>query len=307
MSFLVDGGRSLLVAGTRSAGKTSFLTSLLVEIMRKTRIISVEDTLELPVQAFRNIGYNIQNMKVRSALTSITSELAADEGVRTSLRMGDSALIVGEIRSKEALALYEAMRIGALANVVAGTIHGADPYSVFDRVVNDLGVPRTSFKATDIIAVVNPVKSADGLKKSKRLVQITEVRKQWEHDPQAEGGFMDLMKYNAQTDTLDATQDLLNGDSDILKSIASNVRVWAGDWDAIWENILLRAHIKKTLVDFATISKQPGILEADFVVTSNDVFHRVCDNIQEEVGNLDTKRIYIDWESWLKKAITMRT
>ncbi|MDO8555957.1 MAG: type II/IV secretion system ATPase subunit [Nanoarchaeota archaeon] len=307
MSFLIDGGRSLLVAGTRSAGKTSFLTSLLVEIMRKTRIITVEDTLEIPVSAFSDLGYNIQNMKVRSALTSITSELAADEGVRTSLRLGDSALIVGEIRSKEALALYEAMRIGALANVVAGTIHGADPYSVFDRVVNDLGVPRTSFKATDIIAVVNPIKSADGLKKSKRVVQITEVRKQWEQDPVTEGGFMDLMKYNASTDTIEPTQDLLNGDSDIIKSIASNVKEWAGNWDAIWDNILLRAQIKKTLVDFATISKQPRLLEAEFVVTSNDVFHRICDNIQSEVGSLDSKRIFIEWESWIKKSITMGT
>ena len=35
MSFVIDGSRSMLVAGTRSAGKSSFLGSLLVEIMRK--------------------------------------------------------------------------------------------------------------------------------------------------------------------------------------------------------------------------------------------------------------------------------
>src|SRR3989344_4293763 len=100
-------------------------------------------------------------MKVQSALMKGGSELSADEGIRSSLRLGDSALIVGEIRSMEALALYEAMRIGALANVVAGTIHGDSPYGVFDRVVNDLKVPRTSFKATDIIIVANPIKSPD--------------------------------------------------------------------------------------------------------------------------------------------------
>ncbi|MEK6904570.1 MAG: ATPase, T2SS/T4P/T4SS family, partial [Nanoarchaeota archaeon] len=119
LSFLVDGGRTFLIAGTRSSGKTSILGSLIAEIMKKTRIISVEDTLEIPVSAYRKIGYNIQPMKVRSALTSQTSELSAEEGVSTSLRMGDSALIVGEIRSKEALALYEAMSVGALANIVA--------------------------------------------------------------------------------------------------------------------------------------------------------------------------------------------
>ncbi|MDO8628718.1 MAG: type II/IV secretion system ATPase subunit, partial [Nanoarchaeota archaeon] len=222
LSFMIDGGRSLLVAGTRSAGKTSLLSSLIVEIMRKTRIVLVEDTLEIPTDAFKDIGYNIQNLKVRSALTSGTSELAAEEGVRTSLRLGDSALIVGEIRSTEAKSLWEAMRIGALANVVMGTIHGADPYSVYDRVVNDLGVPKTSFKATDAIIVVNPIKSADGLRRSKRLVQISEVRKTWEKDPLLEEGFVDLMKYHVEQDSLEPTLDLINGESEVLKSIASN-------------------------------------------------------------------------------------
>ena len=143
MSFLVDGARTLLVAGTRSAGKTSFLGALMIEIMRKGRIVTIEDTLELPVDALRKLNYNIQSMNVASALTRGTNEVSADEGIRTTLRMGDSSLIVGEVRSVEAKALYEAMRVGALANVVAGTIHGDSPYGVFDRVVNDLGVPRT--------------------------------------------------------------------------------------------------------------------------------------------------------------------
>src|SRR3989344_1065556 len=144
LSFIIDGSRTMLIAGTRSAGKTSLLGSILTEIMRKYRIITIEDTLELPTSALRKYGYNIQPMKVASALTKGTSEVPADEGIRTTLRMGDSALIVGEVRSLEAKALYEAMRIGAMANVVAGTIHGDSPYGVFDRVVNDLQVPRTS-------------------------------------------------------------------------------------------------------------------------------------------------------------------
>src|SRR3989339_1451694 len=137
LSFLIDGSRTLLVAGTRSAGKTSLLGAVLVELMRKYRIITIEDTLELPTDALRKLGYNIQSLKVAAALSKGTSEVPADEGIRTTLRMGDSALIIGEIRSKEALALYEAMRIGALANRGAGTIHGDSPYGVFDRVVND--------------------------------------------------------------------------------------------------------------------------------------------------------------------------
>ena len=183
LSFLVDGSRTLLFAGTRSSGKTSLLGSAMLEIIPKYRIIVIEDSLELPVESLRKLNYDILRMKVRSALLKTTTEVSADDGIRTSLRLGDSCLIIGEVRSVEAKALYEAMRVGALANVVAGTIHGASPYAVFDRVVNDLGVPATSFKATDIIAVANPVKSADGLHASKRLVRISEVRKHWKTDP----------------------------------------------------------------------------------------------------------------------------
>ena len=303
LSFLIDGSRSLLIAGTRSAGKTSLLGAVLVELMRKYRVITIEDTMELPTNSLRKLGYNIQSMKVAAALTKGSSEVPADEGIRTTLRMGDSALIVGEIRSKEALALYEAMRIGALANVVAGTIHGDSPYGVFDRVVNDLQVPRTSFKATDIIIVVNPVRSADGLHRWRRVTQITEVRKHWENDPLLENGFIDLMKYDYRTDQLEPTDDLINGESEVLKGIAGNVKEWAGSWDAVWDNILLRAKIKETIVEIAKKTKMPDLLEADFVVQSNDEFHKISDNIKQETGSLDSKRIFFEWNEWLKTTI----
>jgi uncharacterized membrane protein (DUF2068 family) len=306
MSFLIDGSRTMLVAGTRSSGKTSLLGSVLIEIMRKYRLITIEDTLELPTDALRVLGYNIQQMKVRSALTKGGSEIAADEGIRTALRLGDSALIVGEIRSLEAFALYEAMRIGALANVVAGTIHGDSPYGVFDRVVNDLKVPKTSFKATDIIVVTNPMKSPDGLHKWRRITQITEVRKHWVDDPLAERGFVDLMKYDTKQDMLVPTPDLINGDSEIIKSIGGNVKEWAGDWDAIWDNILLRAKIKETLVSYANRLKNNALLEAKFIIDSNDQFHRISEIVRNEVGNLDPKRIFFSWEEWLKRRVRMR-
>jgi len=303
LSFLVDGTRTMLIAGTRSAGKTSFLGSLMVEIMRRYRIVTIEDVLELPVNALKKLNFNIQSMKVRSALARGGTELPADEGIRTALRLGDSALIIGEVRSKEALALYEAMRIGAMANLVAGTIHGESPYGVFDRVVNDLGVPRTSFKATDLIVIANPIRSPDGLHRWRRIVQVTEVRKHWETDPLLEHGFVDLLKYNPHTDQLEPTSDLINGDSDVIKAVAANVKEWAGNWSAVWDNIMLRAKIKETLVNYALKSKQHDLLEAEFVVVANDQFHTICEKVKEEIGSLDSKRIFSEWESWLKMEI----
>jgi len=306
ISFIIDGTRTMLIAGTRSAGKTSFLGSLLVEIMRRYRVITVEDTLELPVNSLRKLNFNIQSMKVRSALARGGTEVEASEGIRTALRMGDSALIIGEVRSAEAIALYEAMRVGAMANVVAGTIHGESPYGVFDRVVNDLKVPRTSFKATDLIVVANPIRSPDGIHRWRRVTQITEVRKEWETDPLLENGFVDLMRYDSQTDMLQPSDELINGESDVLKAIAANVKEWAGNWDAVWDNVLLRAKTKETLVKYAQQAKAMDLLEAPFVVIANDEFHKISEAVKEETGVLDSKRIFSDWDAWLKREIKKR-
>jgi type IV secretory pathway ATPase VirB11/archaellum biosynthesis ATPase len=302
MSFLIDGSRTMLVAGTRSAGKSSLLGAIMVEVMRKYRMITIEDTLELPGESLRRLGYNIQQMKVSSALSRNTSEVTAEEGIRTTLRLGDSSLFVGEVRSTEAKSLYEAMRVGALANVVAGTIHGDSPYGVYDRVVNDLGVPRTSFKATDLIVVCNPIRSADGLHRWRRVTEITEVRKMWQDDPVKEKGFVDLMKYNSKTDTLEITDDLKNQDSDIIKAVAENVKEWSGNWDAVWDNIMLRKKNYETLLDYAQKLNAPDLLEAKFFVDVNDQFHRITDKVKSEVGVMDSKRIFFEWNEWLKKA-----
>ena len=306
-SFLIDGARTMLIAGTRSSGKSSLLGSLMLEIVPKHRIITVEDSLELPIDALRKLNYDILSMKVRSALLKTTTEVSAEDGIRTSLRLGDSALIVGEVRSVEAKALYEAMRVGALANVVAGTIHGASPYGVYDRVVNDLGVPATSFKATDIIAIANPIKTPDGLHSYRRLLSISEVRKHWSKDPVEENGFVDLLKYDVEKDEILASDDLINGDSETIKDIAANVKGWAGNWDAVYDNILLRAKIKKELVEVSKKTGDKDLLEAKFNVFSNNEFHNISDRISSEVGIPISDRVFPEWQKWLNSEIKKRS
>jgi len=303
LSFLIDGARTLLIAGTRSSGKTSLLGSLMLEINPNSRIITVEDSLELPIEALRDLNYDIIRMKVRSALLKSGAEVSADDGIRTSLRLGDSSLIVGEVRSVEAKALYEAMRVGALANVVAGTIHGASPYAVFDRVVNDLGVPATSFKATDIIAVANPIKSADGLHSWRRLLNISEVKKHWKEDPVREKGFSDLMAYSVEKDELEASDAMINGESDVIKDLASKVKGWAGNWDAVYDNILLRAKVKNEIVKLAEVTGKNEILEAKFNTLANHQFHEISDEIIKEVGLPVGERVFPRWQKWLNNEV----
>jgi len=167
--------------------------------------------------------------------------------------------------------------------------------------LNDLGVPKTSFKATDIIVIVNPIKTPDGLHKIRRVLSITEVRKHWEEDPLREGAFIELMKYNAETDELEPTDNLINGDSEVIKEIAANVKEWAGNWDAVWENIQLRADMKKRLVEYSKEMKVPELLEGEFVVLSNDAFHKISNAVLEKEGILDSKKILFRWNEWLKK------
>jgi flagellar protein FlaI len=306
LSFLIDGARTLLVAGTRSSGKTSLLGSLMLEIIPKHRIIVIEDSLELPVESLRKLEYDILRMKVRSALLKTTTEVSADDGIRTSLRLGDSCLIIGEVRSVEAKALYEAMRVGALANVVAGTIHGASPYGVFDRVVNDLEVPATSFKATDVIAVCNPIKTPDGLHSIRRVVQLAEVRKHWKEDPLLEKGFVDLLNYNIEKDELEPSDDLINGDSEIIKNVASSVKGWAGNWDAIYDNILLRAKIKKEIVEVTKKTGYNRLLEAQFNALANHMFYEISDKIRKEVGLPLGERVFPEWQKWLNNEVKQK-
>jgi len=304
LSFMIYHGRTMLIAGTRGSGKTSLLGSLLLELPRKTRIITIEDTLEIPVMYMKNLGYDVLSLKVKSPFAIQSSELDAESGVRASLRLGDSALVLGEVRSKEAQVLYEAMRVGALANAVLGTIHAESPYGVYDRVVNDLGTPKTSFKATDIIVIVNPIKDPAGLKRYRRVLRITEVRKHWENDPLKERGFVDLMVYDTEKDELKLTQEIVNGDSDTLKSIASRVRFFSKSWERLWNTILLIADTKKFLVDFAIKLNNLSILEADFVVLSNEKVNSLISESIDKFGEIERDYVLSKYEKWLRERVS---
>lgn len=222
LSFFIDSQVTMLVTGSRGSGKTSLMQALMLEITQNSRLIVQEDTLEIPVPYMKEIGFNIQRLKTRSPISTgeNSTEVAPSEALRTALRLGDSALIIGEVRSTEAKVLYEAMRIGAAGNIVMGTIHGDSAYSVWDRVVNDLGVPNTSFKATDLVVVARPIRFSGSLQKVRRVVQVSEVKKHWKEDPGQEGGFLDLMSYRAKKDKLELLEDNLK-ESDIFSKISN--------------------------------------------------------------------------------------
>jgi type IV secretory pathway ATPase VirB11/archaellum biosynthesis ATPase len=167
LSVAVERGAAILVAGTRGAGKTTLLGSLLWELPPATRLVTVEDTPELPVVALREAGRDVQPLHVE---LGDDASFAPTDALRTALRLGDGALVVGEVRGEEAGALYEAMRVGAHGHAVLGTIHGDSGATVRERVVSDLGVPASAFGATDLV-VTCAREGAD-----RRVATVEEVR-----------------------------------------------------------------------------------------------------------------------------------
>jgi type IV secretory pathway ATPase VirB11/archaellum biosynthesis ATPase len=152
LSLAVERGSAGLVAGTRGAGKTTLLGALLFELPTSTRTVVIEDAPELPVEALSRRGRDVQSLRVSA---DPDAPFSPTEALRTALRLGEGALVVGEVRGEEAATLYEAMRVGAGGSAVLGTIHGDGGEAVRERVVSDLGVPESSFGATDFLVTLS--------------------------------------------------------------------------------------------------------------------------------------------------------
>ena len=210
LSLAVERGSALLVAGPRGAGKTTLLGALLWELPPAVRTVVIEDTPELPVEALQAADRDVQ------PLLASTDEdgFSPVEALRTALRLGDGALAVGEVRGEEAAVLYEAMRVGANSEAVLGTIHGDGAPAVYERVVNDLGVPPSSFAVTDLIVTLEV--AADG---KRRLKAIEEVRSV---DPPT---FQALFERTEAG--LTATGCLDRGNSHVLDAIATPAESYA--------------------------------------------------------------------------------
>jgi type IV secretory pathway ATPase VirB11/archaellum biosynthesis ATPase len=294
MSFMITHGRTMMFTGPRGSGKTSLLGATILEILPKYRIITLEDTQELPVNAYKDFGYDLLAFKVKSALSPEGLEISAEKGLRTCLRLGNSCLILGEVRSVEARVLYEAMRVGAMSNTVAGTIHADTPYGVFDRVVNDLGVPRGSFKVTDLIIIIKQIKSATGMHHVRKVTQVTEVLKDWDQEPE----FQDLMLYNKEKDSLEPTKELLNGKSEIINNVLKTTVAYKTYDDAL-NDIMLRAWAKERYVGFSSVF--PERLEGKSVLKANMIFS----SLFEKFNPLESAKAEKEFKAEFEKSLQM--
>ncbi|ELZ91817.1 type II/IV secretion system proteins VirB11/TadA (ATPase) [Haloferax mucosum ATCC BAA-1512] len=205
-SLAAERGASMLVAGSRGAGKTTFLGSLLWELPSDVRTVLIEDTPELPASSLRSADRDVQTLRTD---TTGGPEPTPQEALHAALRLGDGALALGEVRGEEAAVLYEAMRVGANANAVLGTIHGDGAADVRERVVSDLDVPAASFAATDLVITCEHANEH-------RVARVEEVRSTG--DAGDDTGFETLFSHDG--DALVSTGAVARGDSLAVESLA---------------------------------------------------------------------------------------
>lgn len=213
LSVAMARGASILVAGPRGAGKTTMASALLWELPATTRLLAIEDTPELPVRALQDAGRDVQRLEAASDPDATVDPATA---LRTALRFGNGALAVGEVRGEEAAVLYEAMRVGAASDTVIGTIHGDGYEGVKERVVADLGVPASSFAATDLLVTLAPARSG------KRVTKIQEVL--------ADGS---ATLYDTAGPELQPTSRIERGNSRLLSTLAGPAETYADVADLI--------------------------------------------------------------------------
>ena len=72
-------------------------------------------------------------------------------------------------------------------------------------------------------------------------------------------------------------------------------------------NVLLRANIKKEVVNMAEKLKNPRLLEAEFTVLANDAFHKISSKVRAEIGLPLSERFFPEKEKWLNTQIKKKT
>ncbi len=144
----VENGKSIVFAGATAAGKTSALNAMSLFIPSMSKIISIEDTHELVLHHLNWIG-----SVTRESFSKMTSAREIDmyELLRQALRQRPEYIIVGEIRGKEAMTLFQAMNTG---HTTYSTMHADSVNTVISRLEGDpINVPRVMIQALDILCI----------------------------------------------------------------------------------------------------------------------------------------------------------
>lgn len=123
---------NMVVCGGTGAGKTTLLRALASEIAYDERLITVEDSLELGLERFKDLHGDVVPMEAREPNVEGEGEITLSELVRWGLRMSPDRVIVGEVRGREILDMLNAMNQGNDGSLC--TIHANSSQSAFGKI-----------------------------------------------------------------------------------------------------------------------------------------------------------------------------
>lgn len=165
-------GESLIVCGGPGAGKTSTLNAIAVFIAPAAKIVSIEDVRELHLPHENWVAAATRDgMGGRGADGKSLGEIDMFDLVRAALRQRPSHILVGEVRGREAYAMFQAMATG---HATYATMHADSVRSMVARLENPpIRVPRVLLPSLRQVAVEAQVRTRRGT--ARRLLQIVEI------------------------------------------------------------------------------------------------------------------------------------
>ncbi|MBE6493213.1 MAG: CpaF family protein [Methanosphaera stadtmanae] len=135
---------NLIISGGTSSGKTTTLNTLTSFIPPFERIITIEDTLELQLPHSHLIRTETRPPNIENK-----GEVTMDLLLKNSLRQRPDRIIVGEVRSKEAITLFAALNTGHSG---MGTLHANSTKETITRLMNEpMNVPNIMINSIDFI------------------------------------------------------------------------------------------------------------------------------------------------------------
>lgn len=189
--FGVDNNKNMIFAGGTASGKTSMLNAVSLFLPPQAKVVSIEDTRELVIQ---NDNW-IPGITRDSFIVGGTGEVNMFELLKTALRQRPEYLIVGEVRGKEALTLFQAMSTG---HAGYSTIHAGDLTDVVNRLESDpINVPHSMLQALDTLCLqINTFYNGKRVRRIKQIVEITGL------DPITENiRINEIFRWDPATDT----------------------------------------------------------------------------------------------------------
>jgi pilus assembly protein CpaF len=163
---------NILIVGGTGAGKTTLLNVLSSYIPSDERIVTIEDAAELRLRQT-----HVARMETRPANVEGHGAIHIRQLVINALRMRPDRIIVGEVRSEEALDMLQAMNTGHDGSLT--TIHANNPREAIGRLEVMVGMGNANMGvrairqqiASAVDLFVQVARFSDG---SRRVTHITE-------------------------------------------------------------------------------------------------------------------------------------